>query len=172
MSRMTEAGIRLIKHFEGLHDGDLTKPHLQPQKCPAGIYTVGYGRALLGKNGKFVRNEAEAAVHPYANITVEQAEEMLKEDMEVFEKFVETQLKITVLDYQVSALVSFAYNIGRHGFQTSTTLRELNNGNYFKAADAMRLWNKSKGKTLSGLVRRRAAERRLFLTGEFNEPTL
>ena len=37
--KTSQIGISLIKHFEGLHDGDLKKIGLQPKKCPAGIWT-------------------------------------------------------------------------------------------------------------------------------------
>ena len=37
--KTSQIGIDLIKHFEGLHDGDLKKIGLQPKKCPAGIWT-------------------------------------------------------------------------------------------------------------------------------------
>ena len=43
------AAIDLVKSFEGIHDGDLTVIGLQPKMCPAGIWTVGYGRALRSK---------------------------------------------------------------------------------------------------------------------------
>jgi lysozyme len=39
--KISEKGLDLIKHFESLHDGDLTIVGLQPKMCPAGIWTEG-----------------------------------------------------------------------------------------------------------------------------------
>ena len=53
--KTSQVGINLIKHFEGLHDGDLKEIGLQPKKCPAGIWTQGYGSAMRDKNGNFLK---------------------------------------------------------------------------------------------------------------------
>ena len=64
----------------------------------------------------------------------------------------------------MAAFTSLAYNIGTTNFSKSSALRHFNAGNKMAAAEAIQLWNKAGGKVLNGLVRRREAERELFLT--------
>jgi lysozyme len=64
--------------------------------------------------------------------------------------------------YQYDAMVSLAYNIGVDGFRQSTVRRLHNAGDYHGAAEAFALWSKQAGKTLNGLVRRRAAEAAMY----------
>lgn len=59
--------------------------------------------------------------------------------------------------------MSLAYNIGVSAFRGSTLLRLLNVSQYQAASDEFPRWNKAGGKVLPGLVKRRAAERALFL---------
>jgi lysozyme len=61
-------------------------------------------------------------------------------------------------------LVSFAYNVGTHNLRESTLLKLFNAGDIAGAAEQFPRWNKANGKILPGLVARRDAERRLFLT--------
>ena len=67
-------------------------------------------------------------------------------------------------DNQFSALVSFCYNVGPGNLKSSTLLRHVNNGKFPEAANEFLKWTKAQGKELPGLVKRREAERRLFLT--------
>lgn len=64
---------------------------------------------------------------------------------------------------QFDACVSLAYNIGLRNFANSSVLRKHKAGDYDGAADAFRMWVKQAGVTLNGLVRRRLAERKLYL---------
>ena len=64
---------------------------------------------------------------------------------------------------QWDALMSFTYNLGAANLESSTLRRLLNAGNYSAAAEQFPRWNKAGGQVLAGLVRRRAAERDLFL---------
>jgi GH24 family phage-related lysozyme (muramidase) len=66
---------------------------------------------------------------------------------------------------QVDALASFVFNVGVRAFGASTLLKMLNQGQDTKAADEFTKWNKAGGKVSRGLVRRRRAERELFLMG-------
>lgn len=63
-----------------------------------------------------------------------------------------------------TALLSFVYNVGSANFRASTLLRRLNAGDRPGAAREFDRWVLAGGRVLPGLVRRRAAERRLFLT--------
>jgi lysozyme len=95
--------------------------------------------------------------------TVEQAEKWLAEDLAVAEKSVR-RLRMPLTQNQWDALVSFCFNVGDENFRTSTMFRLLNQGEYRKAADQFDRWIFQKGVVLGGLIRRRAREKKLFLT--------
>ncbi|MNQ87056.1 Lysozyme RrrD [compost metagenome] len=81
-----------------------------------------------------------------------------------YEKGVEQSVVVLFTQEQFDALVSFTYNLGINALKGSTLLRKLNSGDYEGAADEFLKWNKAGGKILSGLTRRREAERMLFLS--------
>jgi len=95
-------------------------------------------------------------------ITKEGAEELLREDVKRFEGYVDRLVKVPLTQGQFDALVSFTYNLGPGALEKSTLLDQLNRGDYDSAAEQFGRWVKAGGKTLAGLVRRRAAERALF----------
>ena len=133
--KTSNKGIELIKSFEGCH--------LTSYQCPSGVWTIGYGHT--------------AGVCKGMSITQEKADEYLKSDLAKFEKYV-TNTGLKLNQNQFDALVSFTYNCG-HG-----NLKKLINGRTLtQIAEAILLYNKSRGKVLSGLVRRRQSERALFL---------
>lgn len=139
--KINQDGINLIKEFEGCR--------LTAYKCPAGLWTIGYGHT--------------AGVKESTTITQEQAEEYLKQDLEKFEKGVDGCVKVGINQNQFNALVSFAYNCGIGALQTSTLLKKLNSGDFNGAANEFLRWNKANGQALTGLTRRRQAEREMFL---------
>jgi lysozyme len=61
-------------------------------------------------------------------------------------------------------LQSFVYNLGSGRLQSSTLRRKINRGDFEGAADEFPKWRRAGGKILKGLVLRRAAERKLFLS--------
>ena len=61
------------------------------------------------------------------------------------------------------ALVSFAFNAGLGNLQRSTIRIKANRGDWEGAAEAFMAWVKGGGKVLPGLVKRRQAEKTLFL---------
>lgn len=133
--KTSSKGIELIKSFEGCH--------LAAYKCPAGVWTIGYGHTDRVKQGQ--------------RITQEQAGAYLKTDLEKYEKYVmATGLELN--QNQFDALVSFTYNCGNGNLKTLIQNRTLT-----QIADALLLYVKSNGKVLAGLERRRKAERELFL---------
>ena len=73
-------------------------------------------------------------------------------------------MDIAINQNQFDALVSLCFNIGAGNFRSSTLLRVLNAGNLMAAADQFLVWDKVAGQVSDGLVRRRAAERALFVT--------
>ena len=160
------AAIDLVKSFEGIHDGDLSVIGLQPKMCPAGIWTVGYGRALRSKTTnaflKGVSGKAEALAK-YPALTVAQAEAMLAFDLNDFSAKVQGLIKVKVNVNQFGALVSFAYNLGTGNLASSTLLKKLNAGDYAGASVEFLKWDKAGGNILKGLTLRRTAEMTLFL---------
>lgn len=132
----------LIKSFEGLE--------LEAYLCPANVWTIGYGHT--------------GNVHEGQTITKQEADELLDQDLEVFRRGVRKAVTVDLNENQFGALVSFAYNVGIGSLQSSTLLKLLNAGDYAGAADQFLRWNKASGKVLTGLTRRREAERAVFLT--------
>jgi lysozyme len=141
----SQKGLRLIQKHEGLR--------LKAYRCPAGVWTIGWGHT-----GKDVR--------PGKVITKDEAEALLRRDLDRFERAVDRAVKVEMTQPQFDALVSFAYNVGETGMAKSTVVRRLNAGNERGAADAFLMWNKAKGKVLPGLTRRRKEERKLFLEAD------
>ncbi|BEO21356.1 lysozyme (plasmid) [Serratia marcescens] len=134
-------GLDLIKEFEGLR--------LQAYKCPADRWTIGYGHT--------------AGVGPDDIITEEQAILLLCQDVAASERAVNQYVHVPLTQNQFDALVSFVFNLGVGNFRTSTLLKKLNADDDDGAAQEFGRWIHAGGKALPGLVRRREAERALFL---------
>ena len=103
----------------------------------------------------------------YLGLTISQtqAEELLREDLEKFESYIEDAVEVEIDDNQFSALVCFCFNVspGTEGFGGSTLLKLLNDGDYQGAANQFPVWNKVNGEPWPGLTRRRLVEQALFL---------
>lgn len=134
---ISEKGLNLIKKYEGCR--------LKAYKCPAGVWTIGYGHTTGVVEGQA--------------ITQAQAEQYLKEDMVKYEGYVKKYVPLALNQNQFDALVSFTYNCGAGNLK-----KLVNNRNHEQIANALPLYNKAKGKVLNGLVKRRAEEKALFLT--------
>ncbi len=149
--RINQAGLDLIKRFEGLE--------LQSYVDPVGILTIGYGHT-----GPDVREGQR--------ITRSQAEGLLQQDVRRFEEAVNRLVNIGIHENEFAALVSLCYNIGEGAFARSTALALLNQNNRLGCANSIEWWNKGRInghlQELPGLVIRRAAERGLFLTAPAN----
>lgn len=166
---INQAGLDLIKSFEGIPDGDKTTPNFDPYLDPVGIWTIGYGHAIT-VGGKFLRGAADKqrayALYP-GGITLKQAEDLLNGELVNYGRDVLAAVKVELTDNQFAALVSFAFNAGVSALRSSTLLKKLNNGDYTGAAAEFAKWNKGtingKKVELKGLTRRRAAEAALFL---------
>jgi lysozyme len=157
-------GVNIIKRFESLHDGDLTLIGLQPKMCPRGIWTAGYGRALRGRDGKFLvgKKDKEEAYKVNTIDNEAEANAALMEDLRVFERIVMSKIKVPLAQKQFDALVSHTYNTGG-----SDTLFKLINRR--APEDQIRRWFETKyvtsgGVRLRGLVNRRKAESDLFFS--------
>ena len=135
-----QKGIELIKHFEGCE--------LEAYKCPAGVWTIGYGH---------IKGVSEGM-----SITQAQAEQMLLDELKEYENYINELVVVDLSQNQFDALVSWVYNLGPANLKSSTLLKVLNSGDYAGVPDQIERWNKAGGKVLEGLIRRRQAESSLF----------
>lgn len=105
--------IDLVKHFEGLGDGDAKTPGLQPYMDPVGIWTIGYGKALTEK-GRFLtgpRDGPKARLQFPNGISEEQASKMLEEELNsIADKLAANN--VFGNQGQMDAFICMAYNIG------------------------------------------------------------
>lgn len=142
----SQTGINLIKGFEG--------KRLAAYDDGVGVWTIGYG-TIKYPNGVRVKKGDTC--------TDTQAESYLKNDLVKFESAINRLVKVPLNQNQFDALSSFTYNLGETNLSKSTLLKKLNAKDYAGAADQFLVWNRAGGKVLTGLVRRREAERNLFL---------
>lgn len=140
--------IQMIKQFEGFS----AKPYL----CPAGVPTIGYG-STRDTDGKPITMQ-----HP--PITEAQARALLAATLVTYEDAVNRYVKVPLNQNQFDALVDFAYNAGAKNLLTSTLLKKLNAGDYAGASKEFGKWVYGGTKKLNGLVKRREAERQLFIS--------
>lgn len=137
MKHISQNGLKLIMIYEGCK--------LEAYKCPAGVWTIGYGHTGDVKEGD--------------KITSSMAKIYLCEDLLKFEaKVFAYDDKYNFTQNEFDALVSFAYNIGSIDQLTAKGTRSKS-----LIAKKILLYNKASGKVLKGLVRRREDEQRLFL---------
>jgi len=138
----------LVKEFEGCK--------LTAYKCPAGIWTIGYGNTQY-ENGKAVK-EGEV-------ITLEIAEQLLELILIKFIQQVGEIVKTNINQNQKDALTDFAYNCGVGNLKTSTLLKKVNADPKDKTIRAeFEKWTRANGKVLNGLVKRRNAEANLYFS--------
>ena len=148
--KLTDAGARLIQHFEGCltpHEGKF-----KAYKCPANVLTIGWGHT----------NHHGRQFDASSRWTAGECNEAFLEDMEGFERDVRRLVTVPLTDHQYDALVSFTYNCGTGNLAKSTLLKKVNAGDHKGAAAEFHKWNKGGGKVLAGLTRRRASESLLY----------
>jgi len=134
-------GIQLIKDFEGLK--------LESYKCPAGVWTIGYGHTK--------------GVKPNMLIDQMRADDLLIEDIAPIERLL-NDLRINFRQEQFDALVSWIFNLGANAFQKSTLyIRIGSNASDEEITDEIVKWVNANKKPLLGLKNRRIAEANMFL---------
>ena len=142
MERNIDKAKEIIKEFESLR--------LQAYLCPAKVWTIGWGHTKGVKKGM--------------QITEEQAEELLREDMQEAIDVVD-KLGVELTENQYNALVSFVFNIGGSAFAKSTMRRKIlaNPNDKSIRAEFLR-WVYADGKELKGLENRRKKEAELYFS--------
>lgn len=144
--KVTRAGILLIAAFEGLRR--------RAARLPDGRWTIGYGHTLSAREG--------------AEVSEEDAQALLHFDLLPVAEAVNNLVYTPLTQNQFDALTAFAYNVSIETFRTSDVLKRVNEGRLTEAACALDLWRKAdlagEPVILDALIRRRAAEKALFLT--------
>jgi lysozyme len=118
---------------------------------PNDVWTIGFGHTVDV-------HEGDVCSYP-------QALTYLGEDLAPVTRAVNRCVTVPITQDQFDALVSFTFNVGIGAFEESTLLRKLNDGDTGGAASEILKWDHQDGEVLGGLVRRRAAEQHLFLSG-------
>lgn len=152
----SDACFNIIRKWEGCS--------LKSYKCPAGVWTIGYGHTDGVKEGD--------------TITMDEAKHLLETDVLVYADCVNKAVKYPLLTQSMfDALVSFTYNNGCGSLQSSTLLKKLNTAQVAAAANEFDRWVNAKDpktgqmRPLPGLVKRRAEEKSLFLIDD-EEPAI
>ncbi len=143
--KISENGINLICSFEGFK----SKPYLDI----AGVATIGYGTTIYPDGFKVSISDGE--------VGEEKAKEFISFHVEnLIEPILNT---LNLNQNQFDSLCSFCYNVGIGAFKSSTLLARIKS----KEGDieeAFLMWNKSGGKEVDGLTKRRKLEAQLYLT--------
>jgi lysozyme len=151
MMQLSEHGEAIIKNFEGLR--------LSAYRDSAGVWTIGYGSTRY-HDGKVVKPGDKL-------VSEAQADALFRNTLDVYIAAVNQRAMVPLTQNQFDALVSFVYNTGTAAGKT--LFQKLNAGDYQAAADQFLQWNKitdlHTGNKIvcDALVKRRAAERALFL---------
>ena len=144
--RVSRAALELLKRFEGYRR--------VAAQLPDGRWTIGYGHTLTAREG--------------AEVSESDAEALLLYDLISVAHAINENVYAPITQNQFDALCSFAFNIGIDNFRRSQVLKRINSGAAVQAACAMELWRKAdfEGERIvvDALVRRRSAEKTLFLT--------
>ncbi|MES2724528.1 MAG: lysozyme [Pseudomonadota bacterium] len=144
--QVSRTAIDLIKRFEGYRR--------KSAQLADGRWTIGYGHTLTARDG--------------AEVSEQDAEALLLYDLIAVAHSVNEWTYTPLTQNQFDSLCAFAFNIGVDNFRRSSVLRRVNEGQLLQAACAMELWRKAdfEGEriVIDALVRRRSAEKTLFLT--------
>jgi GH24 family phage-related lysozyme (muramidase) len=145
--KTSEQGIAIIRRFEGCS--------LVAYQDPVGVWTIGYGWTQPVDGEPIAAN---------MQVTRAKALNLLAEHLQQYEQAVSRLVTVPLNQNQFDALVDFTYNLGGDALAGSMLLKKLNNGDINGAAGEFMQWVRAGGEILPGLVKRRKAERALFLT--------
>ena len=144
--KTSQQGLELIKHYEGLR--------LNPYRCPAGLWTVGYGH-LIG-NGSVLPDSWNRT------FSVAEANALLVTDVIRFERGVTRYCPVKLTQGVFDSLVSFSFNLGLGTLQRSSLRQKINRGDIEGAKEVLLKYNKAGGIISRGLTLRRVSESKLF----------
>ena len=153
VNRISKTGLDLVKGYEGLRR--------RSDPLPGGGWIVGYGHTRSAREG--------------VEVTEREAEYLLRYDLQDFEEFVSHSVHAPLNQNEFDALVSFAWNVGKDSFGKSDVLNYVNAGEMLAAAESFSAWRKARigGRLIvvDALVRRRSAEKNLFLSHPSGPPS-
>ena len=135
--------IKLIKDSEGCK--------LKAYKCPAGIWTIGYGQTKGIKEGMaWTQQQAD--------------EDIIKTALQAFNEAIKASPILATANMEKQAAIAdFVYNLGITNYNKSTLKLRVDKGNWVSASTEIKKWNKSNGTILNGLIKRRQLEADLLL---------
>lgn len=160
--RLSQAGINLLANYEQLrlkiYDDQTRKVinHYMPGA------TIGYGHLIIDAK-EFER---------YKNgISASQAMSLLRQELTKYENGVKKFIKVNLTQSQFDALTIFCYNIGVgnkiNGFGGSTVVKIVNGESSENLDSAWKMWNKSQGKVMRGLSKRRESELKIYYKADY-----
>lgn len=178
---VSQAGIQFISQWEGVYRKGRSSKYAPKNSNiknenpdlyyvyidPVGLPTIGIGHLLtkselssgiININGKNVN---------YKNgLTIDQVNDLKAQDLIRFVDAVRRNVKVPLTQSMFDAIISWAFNVGAGMVHPSkqTLVRKLNQKDYVGAANEFPRWNRSGGRVLKGLTRRRNAEKDLFLS--------
>lgn len=123
-----------------------------PYLCPAGHWTIGYGRLVARTHPAITHDEARAFL---TLDTRRHAAQALRLSPGLAQAGAA----------RAAAVVSFVFNLGQGAYAASTLRKRVDAGDWQGAADQAMRWVYGGGKVLRGLVLRRAAEAALLRDG-------
>lgn len=157
--KVSAKALAVIKHHEGVRQ--------RPYRCPALLFTVGVGHVLYPDQGKLKLEERMAfKLRPEDDrqFTMEEVNGILANDLERFERGVESMVRVSLTQGQFDGLLSFSFNCGLGTLQRSTLRQKVLRGDMAGAAQEFLKYCMAGGKILKGLQNRRIDERALFLS--------
>ena len=135
--------MKLIKESEGCK--------LKAYKCPAGIWTIGYGQTKGIKEGMvWTQQQAD--------------EDLIKTALEVLNRAIKYSPILAGANMEKQAAIAdFIYNLGIGNYSSSTLKKKVDVGDWIAASSEIKKWDKAAGKVLKGLTIRRQKEAALLL---------
>ena len=140
--QISQSGLEMVKEFEGFRS--------EPYKCPAGVWTIGYGTT-------------QGITKDTVPITEEAASRMLEDDLDLIASVVSKYLP-ELRQNQADAVLSFVYNVGLDAFSRSGLCNAIrkNPDNFEAIRREFMRWTHAAGQVMPGLVKRRKAEADLY----------
>ena len=157
--KVSAKALEVIRHHEGVRQ--------RPYRCPAKLWTVGVGHVLYPEQGKLKIEERDGfPLRPedYRLYSMEEINGILANDLQRFERGVESLIRNSLTQSQFDGLVSFAFNCGLGTLQRSTLRQKVLRGDIQGAGEEFLKYCMAGGKPLKGLQNRRIDERAMFLS--------
>lgn len=119
--------MKIIVHYESLHDGDSSKIGLQPKLCPTGYWTIGYGHVIV-ENGKLLSYKNATYEYVAKKYTIKDEAEaiaILQKDVDSIYTEIEKSLEVDITKNQMVVCIDFAYNLGVGRLFSSTMFKMM-----------------------------------------------